>query len=227
MSDRTRVIVADDHYLVREGTRRLLEDTGQIEVVAAVGNAVELLAAVDDHLPDVVVTDIRMPPTHSTEGIEAAQAIRRSHDTVAVIALSQYVDGGYALELFKDGTAGLGYLLKERIGDLAQLLTAIETVADGGSTIDPMVVDALIGTRRQAAESPLRHLTPRELDVLKEMAQGKNNAGAAEALFLSESAIEKYVSSIFLKLGVAEQPHISRRVAAVLAFLEDAPPEDN
>jgi DNA-binding NarL/FixJ family response regulator len=227
MSDRTRVIVADDHYLVREGTRRLLEDTGQIEIVAAVGNAVELLAAVDDHLPDVVVTDIRMPPTHSTEGIEAAQAIRRSHDTVAVIALSQYVDGGYALELFKDGTAGLGYLLKERIGDLAQLLTAIETVADGGSTIDPMVVDALIGTRRQAAESPLRHLTPRELDVLKEMAQGKNNAGAAEALFLSESAIEKYVSSIFLKLGVAEQPHISRRVAAVLAFLEDAPPEDN
>lgn len=227
LSDLIRVIVADDHYLVREGTRRLLEDTGQIEVVAAVGNAVELLAAVDEHSPDVVVTDIRMPPTHSTEGIQAAHAIRRSHDTVAVIALSQYVDGGYALELFKDGTAGLGYLLKERIGDLEQLLTAIETVANGGSTIDPMVVDALIGTRRQAAESPLRHLTPRELDVLKEMAQGKNNAGAAEALFLSESAIEKYVSSIFLKLGVTEQPQTSRRVAAVLTFLEDAPAEGN
>jgi len=222
MSDLIRVILADDHYLVREGTRSLLEDTGRIEVVAAVGNAVELLAAVDEHSPDVVVTDIRMPPTHSTEGIQAAHAIRRAHDNVAVIALSQYVDGGYALELFKDGTVGLGYLLKERIGDLEQLLTAIETVANGGSTIDPMVVDALIGARRQAAESPIRHLTPRELDVLNQMAQGKNNAGAAEALFLSESAIEKYVSSIFLKLGVTEQPQTSRRVAAVLTYLEDA-----
>lgn len=218
------MIVADDHYLVREGTRRLLEDTGQVEVVAAVGNAVELLAAVDEHSPDVVITDIRMPPTHSTEGIEAAHAIRRAHDTVAVIALSQYVDGGYALELFKDGTASLGYLLKERIGDLDQLLAAIESVANGGSTIDPLVVEALIGSRRQASESPLRHLTPRELDVLSEMAQGKNNAGVSEALFLSESAIEKYVSSIFMKLGVTEQEKASRRVAAVLAFLEDAPP---
>ena len=221
--DRLRVVLADDHYLVREGTRSLLEDTGQVDVVATAGNADELLAAVERHVPHVVITDIRMPPTHSTEGIRAAQDIRRAFPDVGVIALSQYVDGGYALELFKNGTDRLGYLLKERIGDLDDLLAALHTVANGGSTIDPRVVEALVESRADAATSPLRHLTARELDVLREMAQGKNNQGVAAALHLSESAVEKQVSSIFLKLGVLEQPQISRRVAAVLTYLRDEP----
>ena len=224
MADRMRIVLADDHYLVREGTRSLLEDTGQVDVVATAGNADGLLAAVEHHHPDVVITDIRMPPTHSTEGIRAAHDIRHAFPDVGVIALSQYVDGGYALELFKDGTDRLGYLLKERIGDLDDLLAALHTVADGGSTIDPRVVEALVGSRADEAASPLRHLTPRELDVLREMAQGKNNQGVAAALHLSESAVEKHVSSIFLKLGVLEDPQISRRVAAVLTYLRDEPP---
>jgi len=220
MPERTRLVLADDHYLVREGTRSLLEDTGRVDVVATAGDAEELQATVEQHHPDVVITDIRMPPTHSIEGIQAALAIRRSSPDTGVIALSQYVDGGYALELFKDGTGGLGYLLKERVGDLDELLEAIETVAAGGSTIDPIVVEALVESRGQAARSPLRHLTPRERDVLREMAQGKNNEGIAAALYLSESAVEKHVSSIFLKLELAEQPNISRRVAAVVTFLQ-------
>src|SRR5690554_2777452 len=143
MPDRIRMVLADDHYLVREGTRSLLEDTGQVDVVATAGNAAELLAAVEEHRPDVVVTDIRMPPTHSTEGIQAAHDIRREFPGVGVVALSQYLEGSYALQLFRDGTAGLGYLLKERVGDLDELLAAVRTVAAKGSTIDPRVVEAL------------------------------------------------------------------------------------
>jgi DNA-binding NarL/FixJ family response regulator len=226
MSDRLRVVLAEDNYLVREGTSRLLEDTGDIDVVATAGDAAQLLRVVDEHRPDVVITDIRMPPNHSMEGIEAAHAIRRDHPDTGVVVLSQYADGSYALELFKDGTAGLGYMLKERVGDLEDLLAAITNVASGGSTIDPQVVEVLVDARSRASRSLLKTLTPRELEVLGEMAQGKNNAGVASSLHLSESAVEKHVSAIFLKLGVSEQPQLSRRVSAVLAFLHDQPPAD-
>jgi len=217
--DRLRLVLADDNYLVREGTRSLLEDTGYLDIVATAGDARQLLAAVERTQPDVVITDIRMPPTHTVEGIEAAQRIRHTAPDTGVVVLSQYADGGYALELFKDGTDGLAYLLKERIGDLDELLNAISAVAAGGSAIDPRIVEALVGSRDRARRSPVRFLTARELDVLQQMAQGKSNAGVSEALFISESAVEKHVSSIFLKLGVTEQPQISRRVAAVLTFL--------
>ena len=226
MSDRLRVVLAEDNYLVREGTSRLLEDTGDIDVVATAGDAAQLLRVVDEHRPDVVITVIRMPPNHSMEGIEAAHAIRRDHPDTGVVVLSQYADGSYALELFKDGTAGLGYMLKERVGDLEDLLAAITNVASGGSTIDPQVVEVLVDARSRASRSLLKTLTPRELEVLGEMAQGKNNAGVASSLHLSESAVEKHVSAIFLKLGVSEQPQLSRRVSAVLAFLNDQPPAD-
>ena len=224
MAEVIRVVLADDHYLVREGTRSLLEDTGLVNVVATAADADELLAAVAEHRPDAVITDIRMPPTHSVEGIRAAHDIRRLFPTVGVIALSQYVDGGYALELFKNGTDGLGYLLKERIGDLDQLLQALRMVTAGESVIDPRVVEALVKSRADAAKSPLRQLTARERDVLGTMAQGKNNAGVAASLHLSESAVEKHVSAIFLKLGVQEDTQISRRVAAVLTYLQDESP---
>ena len=223
MSEPLRVVLAEDNYLVREGTRRLLEDTGDIEIIATAGDAPQLLRLVDQHQPDVVVTDIRMPPGHSTEGIQAAHAIRRTSPHIGVVVLSQYADGGYALELFKDGTAGLAYLLKERVGDLDELLGGIHTVAAGGSVIDPQIVEVLVEARTRVAQSPLRELSDRELEVLREMARGKNNAGVADTLHLSESAVEKHVTSIFVKLGVTEQPQLSRRVSAVLAFLHDQP----
>lgn len=219
MGERLRVVIAEDNYLLREGTRRLLEESGEVEVVAAVGTAEELLDAAGRLHPDAVITDIRMPPTHGKEGIEAAHVIGSRHPTVGVVVLSQYASPLYAFELFKNGTARLAYLLKDRVGDLQELLRALREVVAGGSVIDPKVVEGLLAGGRTAARSTLGQLTRRELEVLREMAQGKSNTGIAQALVLSESSIEKYVNSIFAKLGMGKEPETHRRVAAVLAFL--------
>jgi DNA-binding NarL/FixJ family response regulator len=219
--DVLRVVIAEDNYLVREGLRRLLEDSGEIDVVASTGNATELLDAVRRLGPHAVLTDIRMPPGHHMEGIEAAHAIRASSPQTGVVVLSQHADESYALALFSDGSAGLGYLLKDRIGDLEDLVHALREVRAGGSVIDPQIVDTLVRRRSAAgASSQLAALSPRELDVLREMAAGKTNAAIEQSLFLSSSTVEKHVSAIFTKLRLPETG-VHRRVAAVLAFLQN------
>jgi DNA-binding NarL/FixJ family response regulator len=230
MNEPLRIVIADDNYLVREGTRRLLEDGGQVTVLAAVGSAAELLDAVKRSRPDAVLTDIRMPAGQAVgdggapamEGIDAAHAIKASEPGVGVVILSQYADESYAFELFRNGTAGLAYLLKDRVGDLQQLLAALREVTAGGSVVDPQVVDALVSRRVRMQSSPLARLTPRELDVLREMAKGRGNAGIGQALFLSESSVEKHVNAIFAKLDLASEQQVHRRVAAVLTFLREA-----
>jgi DNA-binding NarL/FixJ family response regulator len=217
-----RVVIAEDNYLVREGTRQLLQASGEVEIVAAVGTAVELLHAVERLRPNAVIADIRMPPGHHMEGIEAAHAIRARQTGVGVVVLSQHADEAYAFELLKDGTAGLAYLLKERVGDLSELLRALREVVAGRSVIDPQVVEILVARRTRLLQTPLNRLSLRELDVLREMAQGKTNAAIAQALALSESAVEKHAYTIFSKLGLTEEPQVHRRVAAVLAFLREA-----
>jgi DNA-binding NarL/FixJ family response regulator len=222
VGEQLRVIIAEDNYLVREGTRRLLEDSGEVNVVAAVGNAVELLDAVERMRPQAVLTDIRMPPSHHMEGIEAARTIRARHPDVGVVVLSQHSDELYAYELLKDGTSGLAYLLKERVSDLDALVRTLREVVGGGSVIDPKVVEALLGRRARQEESALGTLSPRELEVLGKMAEGRTNPVIARALFMSESTVEKHVSAIFSKLGLSEEKEIDRRVAAVLAFLRES-----
>lgn len=216
-----RVVLADDHYLVREGTRRLLETVPAVEVVAVCGDLAELLAAVESELPDVVVTDIRMPPTGLDEGIRAAELLRESHPQLGVVVLSQYAEPRYALPLLEHGTARRAYLLKERVDDLDELVGAIRTVAAGGSVIDPKVVEALVAANVRAQESPLHELTPRERDVLAEMAAGKNNAAIAEALFLAERSVENLIHAVFLKLGLSFEPSIHKRVKAVVMYLAE------
>ena len=217
-----KIVLAEDHYLVREGTRRLLETSEDVEVVAAVEDATALLAAVERLAPDAVITDIRMPPDHQMEGIEAAHAVRATHPETGVVVLSQYVNSLYAFELFRNGTAGIAYLLKDRVGDLDELLRALNGVTSGGSVIDPLVVEGLLARRQNPAGSLLDTLTPREIDVLSEMAQGKSNAAIAETLFVSQSAVEKHINSIFAKLGLRpEDGEQHRRVAAVLTFLRN------
>ena len=217
-----RVVIAEDHYLVREGTRRLLESSGEVDVAAAVESAEAVLNAVDRLRPDAVMTDIRMPPTNQMEGIEVAHAIRSKHPRVGVVVLSQYVNSLYAFELFRNGTAGLAYLLKDRVGELEELLRAFREVISGGSVIDPQVVEGLLARRQQPAGSLLDTLTSREMEVLTEMAQGKSNTAIAESLFISQSAVEKHINSIFAKLALsAEDGAHHRRVAAVLTFLRN------
>jgi DNA-binding NarL/FixJ family response regulator len=212
------VVIAEDHYLVREGTRQLLE-LGGVVVRAAVGSAVELLAEVRRQPPDAVLTDIRMPPTHGMEGIDAALAIRAEHPGVGVVVLSNHADESYALALFAHGTAGLAYLLKERVGDLAELTRAITETVAGRSVVDPLVVDALVRRRSQRERSGLDTLTPREREVLAHMAAGRSNTAIAERVHLSRSAVEKNVNAIFSKLDLVDEPTTHRRVAAVVAFL--------
>jgi DNA-binding NarL/FixJ family response regulator len=212
-----RVVLAEDAYLVREGVRRLLETQPDIEVVAVCGTLDELLEQVAAEQPDVVLTDIRMPPTGTDEGIRAAEQLRDSHPDVGVVVLSHYVEPGYALALLERGTAGRAYLLKERVEDLEQLSGAIRIVAEGGSSIDPRVVDALVAAR----QSKLHDLTPRERDVLREMAEGKNNAAIAASLFLTERSVEKVIHSIFLKLGLAWETATHKRVRAVILYLAE------
>lgn len=217
-----RVVLAEDHYLVREGVRRLLETEPEIVVAAVCGDLDSLLRTVEAEPPDVVVTDIRMPPRNLDEGIQAAERLRTTHPDVGVVVLSQFADPTYALALLDAGTARRAYLLKERVDDLAQLVGAIRAVADGGSVIDPKVVEGLVAEKAKADSSPLNGLTPRELDVLREMAEGKNNAAIAKSLFLTERSVEKVIHSIFQKLGIAWEPSVHKRVKAVILYLAAA-----
>jgi DNA-binding NarL/FixJ family response regulator len=213
-----RVVVAEDNYLVREGVVRLLGIDADLDVVAAYEDFDALIAGVDADPPDVVITDIRMPPTGTDEGVRAANLIRASHPEVGVVVLSQYVEPDYALALLEHGSDGRAYLLKERVSDVDVLRRAIEAVASGGSVIDPRVVEALVAARARP-QSPLDFLTPRESEVLAEMALGRNNAGIGAALGLSERAVEKHINSLFAKLGVTSEPDVHRRVKAVLLHL--------
>jgi DNA-binding NarL/FixJ family response regulator len=217
-----RLVLAEDHYLVREGIRRLLETEPDLEVAAVCSDLDSLLAAVDAQRPDVVVTDIRMPPGGIDEGIRAAMGLRESHPEIGVVVLSQYAQPSYALALLEGGTGGRAYLLKERVEDVEQLVVAIRAVAEGGSVIDPKVVEALVAAKARSEQSPLNELTSRERDVLRAMAEGKNNAGIAEGLFLTERSVEKVIHSIFLKLGLAWETSVHKRVKAVVLYLADA-----
>jgi DNA-binding NarL/FixJ family response regulator len=214
-----RLVLAEDNLLVREGARQLLSTATDIDLVAVCADLDSLLAAVAETKPDAVVTDIRMPPTNTNEGIEAAHRLRDMSPNTGVVVLSQYADAEYALRLFERGAAGRAYLLKERIQDLEHLVNAIREVVRGGSVVDPKVVEALIAARARKAESPLESLTPRERQVLAQVAEGKNNAAIAAGLFLTERAVEKHINSIFSKLGLSEETDIHRRVKATLIFL--------
>ena len=217
-----RIVLAEDQLLVREGLRSLLESSPGLEVAAVCGDLDALLEAVDAERPDVVVTDIRMPPRDMDEGIQAAIRLRETHPEVGVIVLSQYAVPGYVLALLEGGSERRAYLLKERVSDLEQLVAAIEAVAGGGSVLDPKVVEALVAENARAESSPLNELTPRERDVLREMAEGKNNAAIAAALFLTERSVEKVIHSIFLKLGLALETTTHKRVKAVVMYLTES-----
>ena len=218
-----RVVLAEDNLLVREGLRQLLATAPEIEVVATCSDRGTLLEAVEKDRPEAVVTDIRMPPTHTDEGIEVAARLRESSPRTGVVVLSQYADAAYALRLFEQGAAGRAYLLKERVSDLGQLLQAIKEVARGGSVVDPKVVESLIAARSRKKPSLLESLSPREGDVLEQVAQGKNNAAIATALFLTERGVEKHINAIFSKLGLSVETEVHRRVKATLIFLAEAP----
>jgi len=214
-----RVVVADDSYLLREAVSRLVEGEDDLEVVGTCANRDELLAMVAEAEPDVVVTDIRMPPTGTDEGIQVAQSIRTSHPGIGVVVLSQYSTPSYAVALLEGGSAGRAYLLKDRVARADELVAAIRAVAARGSVIDPKVVEEVVNARAASAASPLERLTPREREILGEIAQGKSNGVIAATLMLSERAVEKHINSILSKLQLSDEPDVNRRVKAVLVYL--------
>jgi DNA-binding NarL/FixJ family response regulator len=215
------IAVADDSLIVREGIAQLLAGHPDIEVVASCQDLDSLIAAVDEERPDVVVTDIRMPPTHTDEGIRLAALLRERHPDVGVVVLSNYAEAGFALALLESGSEGRAYLLKERIHSRTQLAAAIQSVAAGGSVMDPKIVEPLVTAKSRAVRSPLAELTAREREVLSEIAQGKSNAAIADSLVLTKRAVEKHINSIFLKLNLSNSEDVSKRVKATLLFLAD------
>jgi DNA-binding NarL/FixJ family response regulator len=218
-----RLVVAEDAYLIREGIRSSLErDKDEVEVLEYCPDLESLLRAVEEHRPNLVITDIRMPPTNTDEGIQAAAALRGSHPEIGVVVISQYVSPHYALKLFEHGSAGRAYLLKERVGHRIQLLEAIREVAAGGSVVDPKIVDVLVEARMRVKNSLLSRLSAREREVLAGVATGASNAAIAESLFLTKRAVEKNINSLFAKLDLTDDKTTSRRVQAALLFIADA-----
>jgi DNA-binding NarL/FixJ family response regulator len=214
-----RVVLAEDNTLLREGLSRLIEGDSDLELAGVATDLPELLALISANVPDVVVTDIRMPPTGTDEGIRAAAWLRQHHPSVGVVVLSQYTAPAYAMALLEEGSAGRAYLLKERVAGANELSRAIQTVASGGSVIDPLVVDELVRARTKRPKSDLEWLTPREAEILGEMAEGKSNSAIAKSLGVSERAVEKHSNAIFSKLGLSEEHDLNRRVKAVLVYL--------
>jgi DNA-binding NarL/FixJ family response regulator len=216
-----RVVLADDSLLVREGLQQLLEGVTGVEVVGACSDLESLLEAIERERPDVVMTDIRMPPSNTDEGVRVAARLRETDPQIGVVVLSQYDEPAYVLKLLETGSDGRAYLLKERVHDRGQLSTAIHAVARGGSIIDPKIVEVLVAARARAEHSPMLALTPREREVLAEIAAGKSNAAIAESLVLTKRAVEKHINAIFMKLGLADADDVSKRVKAALLFLSD------
>jgi DNA-binding NarL/FixJ family response regulator len=214
-----RVALAEDSLIVREGIQQLLASADDIEITASCGDLDSLLEAIDGDPPDLVVTDIRMPPSGTDEGIQVAARLREQHSQIGVVVLSQYSDPGYVLALLDSGSDRRAYLLKERVHDRAELLSTIRTVADGGSVIDPKIVEVLVAAKARADQSPLAELTPREREVLAEIAQGKSNTAIAESLVLTKRAVEKHINAIFMKLNLAGKEDVAKRVKAALLFL--------
>jgi DNA-binding NarL/FixJ family response regulator len=217
-----RLVLAEDQYLIREALRSLLETRDDFEIAAVCEDLDSLLEAVEAERPDVVITDIRMPPENTDEGIQAAIRLRETSPEIGVVVLSQYASPTFVLALLEGGSERRAYLLKERVKDLDQLVAAIHAVAAGGSVMDPKVVEALVAANARAEDSPLNELTPRERDVLREMAEGKNNAAIAEALVLTERSVEKVIHSIFLKLGLTWETAVHKRVKAVILYLAES-----
>jgi DNA-binding NarL/FixJ family response regulator len=217
-----RLVLAEDQYLIREALRSLLETRDDFEIAAVCEDLDSLLEAVEAERPDVVITDIRMPPKNTDEGIQAAIRLRETSPEIGVVVLSQYASPTFVLALLEGGSERRAYLLKERVKDLDQLVAAIHAVAAGGSVMDPKVVEALVAANARAEDSPLNELTPRERDVLREMAEGKNNAAIAEALVLTERSVEKVIHSIFLKLGLTWETAVHKRVKAVILYLAES-----
>jgi DNA-binding NarL/FixJ family response regulator len=216
-----RVFIAEDNLLVREGLEQLLSGQQRVQLVGAYADLSSLLEAIQADPPDVVLTDIRMPPTHTDEGIRVAALLRETNPQIGVVVLSQYAEPPYVLALLESGSHGRGYLLKDRVHDREELLSALESVAHGGSVVDPRIVDMLVASKGRTERSSLAALTPRECEVLAQIAQGKSNSAIAKSLVLSKRAVEKHINSIFYKLGLSEAEDVSKRVKATLAFLSD------